>query len=260
MSRIALANKLDDFCSRAEDVCGFFFRETPAYTPPSDLARFLSSGPLPIYIGFGSIVIDDPTHLTHVLLEALNISGVRAIISRGWSKIGETSGSRDIFYLDDCPHEWLFQKVFAVVHHGGAGTTACGLLNARPTVIVPFFGDQTFWGQMIANAKAGPPPIPHKALNSKNLADAIAFCLTAETAKAARDIADRMRDEKGVRQAVASFHRHLPQDRIGCEMVPRQPATWLYTDCRRPIRLSNLAVENLSLARNLKFKRKNLKQ
>ena len=232
----------------------------PDYTPPADLAAFLASGSAPIYIGFGSIVIDDPTHLTNVLLEAIKISGTRAIISRGWSKIGEAVGNEQIFYLGDCPHEWLFQHVSAVIHHGGAGTTACGLLNARPTVVVPFFGDQPFWGQMIASAKAGPLPIPSKELDSKNLAEAIIFCLKLETSNAASDIARQMRDENGVERAVASFHRQLPYDRMSCELAPQQPATWLYTECKRPIRLSNLAVENLCLAQGLKFKRKHLKQ
>lgn len=194
----------------------------PEFTPPSDLATFLASGPAPVYIGFGSIVIDDPTRLTSILLEAIETSGVRAIISRGWSKIGEASASKNIFYLDDCPHEWLFQKVSAVVYHGGAGTTACGLLNSRPTVVVPFFGDQPFWGQMIANAGAGPQTISHRTLNGKNLADAITFCLTAESATAAYDIARKMRDENGVVQAVASFHRQLPRDRMGCELAPQE--------------------------------------
>ncbi len=205
-------------------------------------------------------MIDDPAQLTKILLDAVALSGVRAIISRGWSKIGGPSASQDIIYLDDCPHEWLFQKVSAVVHHGGAGTTACGLLNARPTVVVPFFGDQPFWGQMIANARAGPPPIPFKALTAKNLADAMTFCSTAEAASAAGEIAANMRNENGVRQAVASFHRQLPRDRIACELIPQQPAIWLYTNCKNPVRLSNLAVESLSLASDLKFKRKHLKQ
>ena len=168
--------------------------------------------------------------------------------------------SESIFYLDDCPHEWLFQRVSAVVHHGGAGTTACGLLNARPTLVVPFFGDQPFWGQMIASAKAGPRPIPHKALDCKNLSEAIRFCLNADTANAACEIARKMRVENGVAQAVASFHRQLPRDRMGCELVPRQSASWLYMGSKRPMKLSNLAVENLCLAKDLKFKRKHLKQ
>ena len=232
----------------------------PSYNPPADLANFLASGPPPVYIGFGSIVIDDPTHLTKVLLEAVRISGVRALISRGWSKIGEPHSNQNIFYLEDCPHEWLFQRVSAVVHHGGAGTTACGLLNARPTVVVPFFGDQPFWGQMIANAKAGPPPIPHKEINENNLADALKFCLTAEAANAAKSIAGKMQDENGVACAVASFHRQLPRERMGCEVLPRHAAVWLYTKGKRPMRLSSLAAEHLCLARDLKFKRKHLKQ
>lgn len=95
-----------------------------------------------MYIGFGSIVIDDPDKLTQTILEAVNATGVRAIISKGWSNLGEHVESRgDVLFLGDCPHEWLFQRVSAVVHHGGAGTTACGLLNGRPTTVVPFFGE-----------------------------------------------------------------------------------------------------------------------
>lgn len=87
-------------------------------------------------------MIDDPESLTATLLEAIEFTGVRAIISRGWSNLGASHpASKNILYLGDCPHEWLFQRVKAVVHHGGAGTTACGLINGRPTSIVPFFGE-----------------------------------------------------------------------------------------------------------------------
>lgn len=123
-----------------QDICGFFFREPPSYTPPPDLKKFLQRGPPPVYIGFGSIVIDDPAALSRTILEAVLITGCRALISRGWSKL-DGPESDDVMFLGDCPHEWLFQRVAVVVHHGGAGTTACGLLNGRPTTIVPFFGE-----------------------------------------------------------------------------------------------------------------------
>lgn len=123
-------------------MCGFFFRDPPNFTPEPELAKFLEAGPPPIYIGFGSIIINDPEAVTDTLLEAIRSTGIRAIISKGWSNLGKGQGSDpNVFYLGDCPHEWLFQHVSAVVHHGGAGTTACGLLNGRPTVIVPFFGE-----------------------------------------------------------------------------------------------------------------------
>jgi len=97
---------------------------------------------MPIYIGFGSIVIDDPKTLTDKIMHAVRMTGVRVLISRGWSKLGEGYESDDnVYFLDDCPHEWLFSRVGAVVHHGGAGTTACGLANGTPTLIVPFFGE-----------------------------------------------------------------------------------------------------------------------
>lgn len=124
-------------------VCGFFFRDPPSYEPPPEIKSFIEHGPPPIYIGFGSIVIDDPAKLTTILLRAVREAGVRAIISRGWSNLGDAAGlcGNDVLYIGDCPHEWLFQHVAAVVHHGGAGTTACGLLNGRPTTVIPFFGE-----------------------------------------------------------------------------------------------------------------------
>lgn len=122
------------------DVCGFFFRDAPQYSPPDDLVRFLAAGPPPVYIGFGSIVLDNPEEMISVILEAVRVSNARAIISKGWSNLAG-SESEDIYWIGDCPHEWLFQHVAAVVHHGGAGTTACGLRNGKPTTIVPFFGE-----------------------------------------------------------------------------------------------------------------------
>lgn len=126
------------------DVCGFFFRSLPDYTPPPDLDSFLQKGSPPVYIGFGSIVIEDPVAMTNMILQAVKSLGIRAIISRGWSNIGEAASDDQVFYLGDCPHEWLFQHVAAVIHHGGAGTTACGLRFGRTTTIIPFFGEYDF--------------------------------------------------------------------------------------------------------------------
>ncbi|KAM0550288.1 hypothetical protein ACHAPJ_008958 [Fusarium lateritium] len=207
------------------DVCGFFFRDMPSYKPEAELENFLSSGSAPVYIGFGSIVIDDPEKLTATIMDAVHATGTRAIVSRGWSKLGgDSKGDDQVFFLGDCPHEWLFQHVTAVVHHGGAGTTACGLLNAKPTTIVPFFGDQPFWGNMVHAGGAGPAPIPFKSLNSENLAEAIRFCLTAEASTSAREIAHKMSSEAGVRRAVASFHANLPLSDMRCDMLPNSAA------------------------------------
>ena len=125
------------------DVCGFFFRDPPVYEPPPDLDEFLRAGPPPIYIGFGSIVLEDADKMLSILLDAVQQAGVRAVISCGWGNL-QGQALPTVHYVGDCPHEWLFQHVAAVVHHGGAGTTACGLLNGKPTTIVPFFGELVY--------------------------------------------------------------------------------------------------------------------
>ncbi|KAH7186145.1 UDP-glucose,sterol transferase [Fusarium flagelliforme] len=236
------------------DVCGFFFRDAPQYTPDSDLESFLRNGAPPIYIGFGSIVIDDADKLTAILVDAVKASGVRAIISKGWSNLGANQAAdRDIFYLGDCPHEWLFQQVTAVIHHGGAGTTACGLRYGKPTVIVPFFGDQPFWGTMVHAAGAGPMPIPQKTLNSQNLSQAIRDCLTPGALAAARGMAEKMRQENGVRQAVNSFHANLPMDKMRCDVMLGLPAAWSYKIGSRHLKVSKVAAEILTDSHKVKW-------
>ncbi|EPE31505.1 UDP-Glycosyltransferase/glycogen phosphorylase [Glarea lozoyensis ATCC 20868] len=208
------------------DVCGFFFRTPPSYEPPPDIDEFLRAGSKPIYIGFGSIVMEDAQTMTQNIIAAIEECGVRAIVSKGWSKLGGGLEHEKILFIDDCPHEWLFQHVSAVIHHGGAGTTACGLLNGLPTGIVPFFGDQPFWANMVAAAGAGPPPIDIKLLNPAMLSSAIQTLLSPATVVAARAISHKMQTEEGVRTAVASFHRHLNVKDLSCDIVPGHVATW----------------------------------
>ncbi|KAF2963190.1 hypothetical protein GQX73_g10384 [Xylaria multiplex] len=226
------------------DVCGFFFRGPVAYSPPQELDQFIRSGPPPIYIGFGSIVIDDPQRMSAMILEAIRITGVRALISRGWSNLGGEE-TKNVMYLGDCPHEWLFQHVAAVIHHGGAGTTACGLLNGQPTTIVPFFGDQLFWGERVAASGAGPKPIPQQSLTVDNLAEAIRLCLKPETREAAQRIAANMKAESGVKTAVASFHANLPVRGLQCDVLKGQTAVWTYRGKGGQIKLSKVAAEIL---------------
>ena len=133
-------------------VPGYLFQDDKAlYEPPAALQGFLKAGTPPVYIGFGSIVVEDSAALTNIVIEAVQQVSYRAIIHGGWSGLGQPNNSLapstpNIFVLQaDCPHDWLFPQVSCVVHHGGAGTTAAGLRAGRPTVVVPFFGDQFFW-------------------------------------------------------------------------------------------------------------------
>ncbi|SPQ18621.1 46dc12d5-0840-4724-9e0b-fcc351d440a4 [Thermothielavioides terrestris] len=224
-------------------VSGFFFLNLESsYTPERELAAFLAAGPPPVYIGFGSIVVDDPHALTRTVFGAVVKAGVRAIVSQGWGGIGgDPEGIPEgVLMLGNCPHDWLFKRVSAVVHHGGAGTTAAGILAGRPTVVVPFFGDQIFWGSMVARAGVGPAPIPYKRLTAEGLARAIEHALLPETLARARELGDKIKAEKGADVGGKSFHQFLNTDAMRCSLAPSRVAVWRVR--RSKVRLSALAA------------------
>ena len=92
------------------DVCGFgFLSSESSYTPPPEIATFLDSGPKPIYIGFGSIVVDNPDKLTKIVFEAVKKTGQRALVSKGWGNLGADEVPDNILMIGNCPHDWLFR-------------------------------------------------------------------------------------------------------------------------------------------------------
>ncbi|KAH0524272.1 hypothetical protein TsFJ059_006803 [Trichoderma semiorbis] len=240
----SLIPKPPDWGSHIEIAGYSFLKLGNSYTPPPELTAFLEKGPKPIYIGFGSIVVEDPDALSEMLFEAVALAGVRAIISRGWSRVGDKCKvPEDIYLIDNCPHDWLFQHVSAVVHHGGAGTTAAGIAAGRPTVIVPFFGDQPFWGQMIARSGAGPDPVPFKELTAEILAESISFALMPEVQEAAQRMAEDIAEENGAEDTAKSFQDHLGIDDFECEICPGRLATQRHK--KTNTRLSSFAVSCL---------------
>ncbi|KAH0615310.1 uncharacterized protein H6S33_000946 [Morchella sextelata] len=214
------------------DITGFVFLDlASSFKPPKSLADFLAAGPPPVYIGFGSIVVDDPDGLTALIFEAVKQSGVRALVSKGWGGIGGEDGSgipENIFMLENTPHDWLFSQVSCVVHHGGAGTTAIGLYHGRPTMIVPFFGDQAFWGATVANANAGAEPVPHKELTAEKLAAGIKKLLSEECQTAAKEISRRIKEDDGdgAENAVKSFYRGIEALKRGKRGLGERGKEW----------------------------------
>lgn len=181
--------------------------DPPRWQPPPELLAFLAAGPAPIYIGFGSILAGrDPNNVTALLVRALHMTGRRGIIYRGWGDLGNIALPPDVLAVDAVPHGWLFGRVGAVVHHGGAGTTAAGLRAGRPTVTVPFFGDQRFWGARVAALGAGPQPIPRAALTAERLAAALRRA-TEDPAilSGAADAALCLASEQGLTRAIAAL-------------------------------------------------------
>lgn len=240
-------------------ISGFYFLSLAnSFTPEPDLAAFLAAGPPPVYIGFGSIVVDDPNAMTKLIFEAVKKTGQRAIVSKGWGGFGADALGipEGVFMLGNVPHDWLFEHVSCVVHHGGAGTTAAGIALGKPTVIVPFFGDQPFWGAMVARAGAGPLPVPSKQLTADKLAAAILEALKPNTLQRAQELGARIGSEKGTDVGAQSFHEKLGVDSMRCLVSPSRAAVWRVK--RTTIRLSAFAAttlfnENLLDFNNLKL-------
>ncbi len=191
------------------EVTGYWSRGVPpGWEPPAVLARFLAAGPVPVYLGFGSMPDPDPAALAALLLDAVRAAGLRAVVLSGWSGLRPPDSTGQVLVVDEVPHAWLFPRVQAVLHHGGAGTTAAGLRAGAPTVVVPFFADQFFWGRRVAALGAGPAPIPRERLTTARVAAALRTATTDPGLRAgARAVAGRLAGEDGTARAVAVLER-----------------------------------------------------
>lgn len=189
-------------------ITGYWFLDGPgSWQPSPDLEKFLASGPKPVYVGFGSMIARDPEEMIDMVIRALQMTGKRGIIGSGWSKLS-IAAQGDIYIIDAVPHHWLFPHMAAVVHHGGAGTTAAGLRAGVPSVILPFFADQPFWGKRVAALGVGPRPIMQRDVTVRSLAEAIKQATSDESMIArAAEIGRTIRAENGVACAVDAFHR-----------------------------------------------------
>jgi sterol 3beta-glucosyltransferase len=191
---------------------GFWLREERSEAEPLNptLESFLAAGAPPIYIGFGSSVGPDPAHLGAVVSDAVRQAGIRAVIASGWGALSGVQSNSNTMVIKSAPHRSLFPRVTAVVHHGGAGTTAAGLLASRPTIICPFQGDQHFWGAAVYRAGAGPEPMPVKKLATERLASAIQTANDdAGMRTRATELSERIAQENGADRACEQIERTL---------------------------------------------------
>ncbi|KAI8360781.1 hypothetical protein BD560DRAFT_404712 [Blakeslea trispora] len=201
---------------------GYWFLDNPqtGWTPDPDLKSFIEAPdarPI-VYIGFGSIIVPDPVEITRVIVESVLLSNVRAIISRGWSsRLQKDPQNHEedilrkhpgtILSVHSVPHDWLFPKIRAVIHHGGAGTTAAGLRAGRPTVIKPFFADQFFWGERVQEMGIGKCI---KRLTVESLSVALRVVSTDDTMlRVASRVGEKIRAESGVETAVQCIYRDM---------------------------------------------------
>lgn len=182
------------------------------FTPDPQLVNFISSGPKPVYVGFGSMIYKDVESTLETVVSALNRTHQRGVISFKQEHIKNTRLPDSIINTGTTSHRWLFPQVSAVIHHGGAGTTASALLAGVPSLVVPFFGDQPFWAKRIAELGLSPQPIPKKELSPEKLASGIQKILESqEMRQRSQEIGAQVRSEQGIDRAVALIQAHLSQ-------------------------------------------------
>jgi sterol 3beta-glucosyltransferase len=174
------------------------------WRPPEDLDRFLKASGRVVFLGFGSMMDARPGKLNTVVEAALNRLGCRAVLLAGPAGQLDLPPSPRRLTVRDIPFDWLFRRVDAIVHHGGAGTTAQAARAGKPAVVVPFFGDQFFWGERVHRAGGGPRPIPRGALTSERLVAAIDEALhDPRIAERAALLGTQVRAETGLSTAVS---------------------------------------------------------
>lgn len=147
----------------------WYFDNHQRWSPPSALIDFINSGPLPLYIGFGSMKNKRTDLTTELIISALDKSKQRAVLATGWGGIAPKQNTEKYFFLEEVSHNWLFPHMKLAIHHGGSGTTFTALKTGIPSIIVPFMGDQFFWGSLLFKRGLGTKPIPQKRLSSDRL-------------------------------------------------------------------------------------------
>jgi UDP:flavonoid glycosyltransferase YjiC (YdhE family) len=192
-------------------VTGYWFLNGAGDSQPSPaLLDFLGAGPAPVYVGFGSMQLADAGATTALVVDALAACGQRGVLSCPPGGLLGVDLPRHVMSIESAPHDWLFPQMAAVVHHGGAGTTATAVRAGVPSVVVPFFADQPFWGWRLAGLQIAPPPIARKSLTVARLASAIRLAVSdVHLRERTCEVAARIRREEGVTRAVEVFDRQI---------------------------------------------------
>lgn len=191
-------------------VTGYWFLPAQeSYQPPQALLNFLEAGAPPLCITFGSMIHTATASIYALVLEALKRTEQRGLILTGWGEWAGKELPEHVFVMEAAPHDWLFPQTSAVLHHGGAGTTAAGLKAGVPNIILPFAADQPFWAHRVAALGAGPRPLSIQGLNASQLANAISQAIRdVEMRQNAVRIGEIIQAEDGVRTAVKLAEKH----------------------------------------------------
>jgi UDP:flavonoid glycosyltransferase YjiC (YdhE family) len=151
----------------------------------------------------------NPERQTRLALRALELSGQRGVLLTGWGGLTRHATPPNVFVVDNVPHAWLFPRMAAVIHHGGAGTTGAGLRAGVPSILTAFAGDQMAWAERVVKLGVGPRVPGIKQLTAEKLAEAMQTAVTDSALRArAAALGEKIRAEYGVGRAVEVIERH----------------------------------------------------
>lgn len=154
-----------------------------------------------VYAGFGSMKAGDARKRGEVVLEAARQCGLRVLATTGWGGLDILgTASEGVLVRGSVAHDQVLPRATAAIHHGGAGTVHAAARAGVPSIVVPFIGDQPFWGNLIYRHGLGPPPIPYRKLSAERLRDAIGKA--GNSRHHAARVGERMRKEDGTTAAV----------------------------------------------------------
>jgi UDP:flavonoid glycosyltransferase YjiC (YdhE family) len=182
----------------------WFLGRPPGWRPPEELVRFVERGPPPVYVGFGSMGAAR-AGLLELVVKALRSLGLRGLLSSGEQLQAQAAG--DMLRIVEVWHDWLFPRVAAVVHHGGAGTTAAALRAGVGSLIAPVGVDQFFWAGRVEALGCGAGLGAHGRGDEHALAAALQRVLSAPVRERAGQVAAAIGGEDGVGRAVAELAR-----------------------------------------------------
>jgi UDP:flavonoid glycosyltransferase YjiC (YdhE family) len=190
-------------------VTGYWWPARPdGWQPAAELVDFLQAGPPPVFLGFGSMAPGQGERLSELVAAAVQRAGVRAVVQAGWAELG--GGGDDVLAIGDVPHDWLFPRTAAVVHHAGAGTTGAGLRAGVPAVPVPVMADQPFWADRLHQLGVAPRPLPFEDLTAEALGAAITACVTEPAhRRRAAELARRIAAEDGAAAVLAHIDKEM---------------------------------------------------
>lgn len=173
--------------------------------PPS-LEAFLRDGPPPVVVTLGTALVRDPGNVFDVVASALHALGQRGVFLAGGEPVGPFGA--DVLVLSHVPLSTLLPRCAAIVHHGGAGTTAAALLAGRPAVVVPRLFDQPYHGARARALRVG-IAIPWPRLTERRLRGALERVLQRDYVERAARLAAELATEDGVGRACAEIERIL---------------------------------------------------